>query len=55
MAYYNVCPICGANLDPGERCTCQEERREREKRRAKQIQEEKDGQLVLAALLERAG
>lgn len=23
MAYYNVCPDCGSNLDPGERCDCQ--------------------------------
>lgn len=22
--YYNVCPCCGANLDPGERCDCTE-------------------------------
>lgn len=22
MAYYNKCPECGANLDPGERCDC---------------------------------
>lgn len=22
MAFYNVCPKCGANLDPGERCNC---------------------------------
>lgn len=21
---YNVCPYCGANLDPGERCDCQD-------------------------------
>lgn len=20
--YYSTCPICGANLDPGEKCTC---------------------------------
>ena len=20
--YYRTCPICGANLDPGEKCTC---------------------------------
>lgn len=26
MSYYNVCPYCGAHLDPGERCTCREER-----------------------------
>lgn len=22
-AYYHTCPICGANLDPGERCDCE--------------------------------
>lgn len=21
MSYYYTCPLCGANLDPGERCT----------------------------------
>ena len=21
--YFNICPICGANLDPGEPCDCQ--------------------------------
>jgi hypothetical protein len=20
--YYQTCPLCGAHLDPGERCTC---------------------------------
>ena len=24
MHYYRRCPICRANLDPGERCDCQE-------------------------------
>ncbi len=28
MAYYRVCPRCGANLDPGEPCDC-ESRKER--------------------------
>lgn len=23
MAYFNTCEICGANLDPGERCICE--------------------------------
>ena len=27
MAKYRVCEICGANLDPGEKCRCEEERR----------------------------
>lgn len=26
MAYFNTCPICGANLDPGEQCDCREEK-----------------------------
>jgi len=24
MAYYRICEICGAKLDPGERCDCQD-------------------------------
>lgn len=31
MAFYNVCPYCGANLDPGERCDCKEQQNERPK------------------------
>lgn len=23
--YYNSCPLCGANLDPGEPCDCKEQ------------------------------
>jgi len=23
MPYYNVCKVCGCNLDPGEVCDCQ--------------------------------
>lgn len=30
MAFYNVCPYCGANLDPGERCDCKEQQGERQ-------------------------
>ena len=22
MSYYYICPKCGANLDPGEKCDC---------------------------------
>ena len=25
MSYYKTCPLCGANLDPGEVCECKEE------------------------------
>lgn len=24
MAYFNVCEICGATLDPGEKCDCED-------------------------------
>ena len=23
MAFYNVCPKCGAHLDPNEKCDCE--------------------------------
>ena len=26
MSYHRTCPVCGANLDPGERCDCQDEK-----------------------------
>lgn len=26
MSYYNACPICGSNLDPGEICGCAKEK-----------------------------
>lgn len=28
MAYCKECPYCGANLDPGEHCSCIEEKAE---------------------------
>ena len=27
MGYYRTCPHCGANLDPGETCDCQDKER----------------------------
>jgi hypothetical protein len=30
MPYYNICEICGATLDPGERCTCKADKKEKE-------------------------
>lgn len=26
MSYYRTCPSCGANLDPGEICDCQDKK-----------------------------
>lgn len=31
MAFYKTCPICGCNLDPGEKCACEAEREHRQK------------------------
>lgn len=28
MAQYRTCPYCGASLDPGEKCDCQDNEKE---------------------------
>ncbi len=28
--YFNTCPCCGANLDPGERCNCLSDERRKD-------------------------
>lgn len=30
MSYYRVCPYCHCNLDPGERCDCQQSKEAKE-------------------------
>lgn len=30
MAFYHTCPLCGSNLDPGEKCDCESETAMRE-------------------------
>lgn len=50
MAYYDTCPICEANLDPGEVCEdCADREREKNKK-LKQMEESlfenMDGQLT---------
>lgn len=47
MAYYNICPICGATLDPNEVCLCKQESEERAARWEKMTKEESGGQLCL--------
>lgn len=27
MSYFTTCQLCGANLDPGEKCDCKKEER----------------------------
>lgn len=53
MAYYSECPICGCNLDPGERCDCERERaeeRERNKQFYRQVlrTDRRSGQMVFS-------
>ena len=56
MAFYRICPDCGAYLDPGEQCSCHEERLIEMERKEKQLhllkkmmkEERKSGQLRLA-------
>ena len=62
MAFYRICPDCGAYLDPGEQCSCHEEHlieMERKEKatvfvvtkisyKQKMMKEEKNGQLRLA-------
>lgn len=56
MAFYNVCPKCGANLDPNERCDC-EETAEKEKKRRDQllVMEKGTNQLTFNWSLGKAG
>lgn len=49
--YFNICPVCGATLDPGERCEDCRKRakriKETEKRLDQVIVEDGNGQLTL--------
>ena len=36
MAFYSICPKCGAHLDPGESCDC-DEMAEKEKKAGEQM------------------
>lgn len=48
MAYYNVCPECGNHLDPGEKCTCMEERVKQQDFFGRHLKTAKTGQLAFA-------
>ena len=55
MAYYNVCPHCGCNLDPGEKCDCESiKAREQETSRIFYSQilmtDEKGGQMAYSCI-----
>lgn len=36
MSQFYQCPDCGANLDPGERCDCKKEKKERDQQKEQQ-------------------
>lgn len=48
MAKYRTCPLCGAHLDHGERCDCEEEKLQEKERYMRLVKNaSKAGQLVL--------
>lgn len=47
MAFYDTCPICGANLDPGERCDCQEKKEQETQKRQSMFRMGRNGQMQL--------
>jgi predicted amidophosphoribosyltransferase len=49
MAYFNVCPDCGSNLDPGEKCDCKKEAVKQQEFYSRYLRTEpKVGQLAFA-------
>ena len=47
MAFSNTCSICGANLDPGERCDCQEKKEHETQRLQSMFKMGRNGQMQL--------
>ena len=45
--YYREFPRCGCTLDPGERCDCLEEKKEKENRLAELMESDRFGQLTM--------
>ena len=45
--YYNECPFCGCNLDPGERCECRDEKEKKKGKFEDMLTISSDGQIVL--------
>ena len=47
MAFYRTCARCGANLDPGESCDCEQEEKRMRRRFAQAMRvDSKTGQLA---------
>jgi len=54
MAFYRECPLCGASLDPGEKCTCQEEKEQEERKHRRMFRTGRNGQLCFGFAEERS-
>lgn len=54
MAFYRICPDCGAALDPGEKCDCGDEEEGEEYIKMFFKQEAGSGQLTFDWIPERA-
>lgn len=48
MAFYNTCPLCGSNLDPGEPCNCEREREQENTAFSKWLDIESEGQFCFS-------
>lgn len=46
MAYYNTCPRCGAHLDPGESCDCEQKIEKERKKQQRLTKADRTGQLT---------
>lgn len=44
---YRVCEYCGDNLDPGEKCYCRENKRNKEERLGTMLLCDKSGQITM--------
>lgn len=45
--YYDVCPYCNGNLDPGEICTCRQEKEQETNRIMSMYRAGKRGQMQI--------
>lgn len=45
------CRLCGANLDPGEKCDCQREKVREQEKRDRVLATGNDGQLYIRSVL----
>jgi hypothetical protein len=56
MAYFNTCPDCGSNLDPGENCDCRSTAIRRRKDYMRQFKvNTKTGQIVFGFAMDNVG